>query len=130
MRRYLKSLLPAAVALAGLVLLAASFIGSLSVPAEPNWTPKKGSRLIALSNEATDLQQKLHAAQAQPSMHAGENPAELLERFRRIDAEYKELYREFKSATTPAPVAAATYVRWLGVAFVVAGAIIVFANRS
>ena len=44
----------------------------------------------------------LDKAQTRPSMHSGENPAELKEELEKVSAEYKALYEEF-SGVSKAP---------------------------
>jgi len=121
--------LPMVAVLAGSLLLAASEAWTILFPVQHEWTAEKASRLIALSNHATDLKQKLVAADARPSMHAGENPAELLQRFREVDAEYNQLYRQHKAASQP-PSPAPPLLRWIAIAFIFVGAIAVFVRRA
>lgn len=85
--------------------------------------------MTELGNQATAIQMKIDQATARPSMHAGENPAELKAKYDEVAAEYKLLYAEFKSADE-SPKTAAVFLRWSGIAFVVAGGLVVFATRS
>jgi hypothetical protein len=85
--------------------------------------------MAELGSQGNLLKFQIIDATNNPSMHAGKNAAELQAEYDKIDAEYKQLREEFASAAET-PKTAATYLRWSGVAFVVAGAIVVFANRD
>ena len=82
-----------------------------------------------LGNRAAEINWQLTGAQAKPSMHAGVNAAELKAEYDQVSADYKVLYDEF-SGLTQTPKTASSILRWSGIAFVVAGAIVVFASRG
>jgi hypothetical protein len=125
----MKSALPASAVILGVVLLAASLLWAMLFPATRGWTEEKSSRMIELGNRAAEIQRQLSHAEARPSMHAGVNPAELKAEYEKVSAEYKELYEAFSGATE-SPKTASRILRWSGIAFVVAGAIVVFAGRE
>jgi hypothetical protein len=125
----MKSTLPAVAVVLGIVLLAASVLWAIVLPASRGWTEEKSARMTELGNRASDIKLQLTRAQAKPSMHSGLNPAELQAEYDKISAEYKTLYDEFSGATQT-PKTASSILRWSGIAFVVAGAIVVFANRG
>jgi hypothetical protein len=125
----MKSALPVAAVALGCLLLAVSFLWSIVFPASASWTPEKSEQLTALGNRATEIQLQLGKAQTRPSMHSGKNPAELKSELDKVEAEYKALYNEFAGATK-APESSSRFLRWAGIAFVVAGGVVVYATRS
>jgi hypothetical protein len=125
----MKAVLPTSAIVVGLVLLIGSVVWATLFPPSRNWTAEKATRMTELGNQATAIQLKIDQATARPSMHAGENPAELKAQYDEVAAEYKSLYEEFKSADA-APKTAAVFLRWSGIAFVVAGGLVVFATRG
>ncbi len=112
-----------------MLLLVASESWTTLFPTSRTWSAEQHQRLVELSNQATDLKQQLNVAEARPSIFAGENPAELLDRFKKVDAEYKRVYAQFKIASEPSKPAPKS-LRWAGIALIVAGAVIVFVNRD
>jgi len=62
-------------------------------------------------------------------MHSGRNAAELKAEYEKIAAEYKTLHEEFVSASG-SPKTAARFLRWAGIAFIAAGALVVLATRG
>jgi hypothetical protein len=125
----MKSALPVAAVTLGVVLLAISFLWAIVFPASASWTPEKSEKLTSLGNRATEIQLQLDKAQTRPSMHSGQNPAELKEELEKVSAEYKVLYAEFSGASK-APESSSRFLRWAGIAFVVAGGLTVFATRG
>jgi hypothetical protein len=125
----MKSALPTAAVALGVVLLAASFLWAVMFPASASWTEEKSARLMELGNRATEIQLELGKAKTRPSMHSGQNPAELQAEYDQVAKEYKTLHEEFTSKSK-APDSASTILRWSGIAFVVAGGLVVFATRS
>ena len=125
----MKSSLPTAAVVLGVVLLAASFLWAVLFPAGKSWTEEKSAQMSALGDQATELQRQILASQSRPSMHSGENPAELQEKYDKVAAEYKALHEEFMG-NTKAPESASRFLRWSGIAFVIAGGLVVFATRS
>jgi hypothetical protein len=113
----------------GLVLLVASAAWGMLFPANRAWTEEKSARMAELGGQAGKLKEQLVQAGSRPKMHAGKNPAELKAEYDKVAAEYKSLHDEFTGAVET-PKTASKILRWSGIAFVVAGAIIVFANRG
>jgi hypothetical protein len=62
-------------------------------------------------------------------MHGGKSAAELDTEYKQVTAELEQLAAEAEGKIE-APKTAATFMRWAGVAFVVAGGLVVFAGRS
>ncbi len=85
--------------------------------------------MTELGDQATAIKLQLTQSQTRPSMHSGENPAELQEKYDKIAAEYKTLHEEFVGINQT-PKTAKSFLWWSGIAFVVAGGIIVMANRD
>jgi hypothetical protein len=125
----MKSTLPTAGVALGLALLIANFLWGVMFPANRSWTPEKSQQLSQLGSQANLLKFKLVEAQQRPSMHGGAGAAELKEQYDKVKAEYDVLHAEFQNKLNR-PKTAATILRWSGIAFVAAGAIIVFANRG
>jgi hypothetical protein len=125
----MKSSLSAVAVVLGLLLLIASFAWGVLFPANRAWTEEKSARMADIGGEAGKLKAAIKLAQARPSMHAGQNPAEMQAKYEKLSAEYKSLHDEFTGAVDT-PKTASKILRWSGIAFVIAGAIIVFANRG
>jgi hypothetical protein len=125
----MKSTLPAVAVVLGIVLLLGSALWALIFPPSRSWTEEKATRLTELGNRATALQLQLDQAKARPSMHSGLNPAELKAEQEQVEADYKALYQEFASASN-SPKTAASFLRWAGIAFIAAGALVVMATRG
>ncbi len=125
----MKSALPAGAVVLGLVLLVASALWATLFPSSRGWTEEKSARMIELGNRASELERQLSIAQAKPSMHAGESSAEMQAEFETVSAEYKTLYDEFNGASE-SPKTASKILRWSGIAFVIAGGLVVFAGRG
>ncbi|HMP05567.1 MAG TPA: hypothetical protein PJ982_04385 [Lacipirellulaceae bacterium] len=125
----MKSALPAAAVIVGLLLLLVSFSWALLFPPQRSWTEEKSVRMAELGSQGNLLKFELIEAQNNPRMHGGKNAAELQAQYDAVNEEYMKLRAEFDNAAQ-SPKTAATYLRWSGIAFVVAGAIVVFANRE
>jgi hypothetical protein len=125
----MKSTFSTLVVVVGAVLLTASFIWGLIFPANVGWTEEKGERMAELTQQAHTLMFEVKASQESPSMHSGRNPAETKAEYDRVKAELETLRAEFEGKRD-SPKTAATFLRWSGIAFVVAGAIVVFAGRN
>ncbi|MAT70450.1 MAG: hypothetical protein CMJ58_13105 [Planctomycetaceae bacterium] len=122
------ALAPAAVAL-GVLLIVLSLLWAVIFPPSNAWTEQKSLRLTELGNQATELSLKLQQSQSRPSMHSGQGAAELKEQFDKVDAEYRELYQEFKSAKdTPQTIAGA--LKWTGIGLALVGGIMVMVARG
>lgn len=125
----MKSSIPTAVVALGVLLLISSFLWAILFPASRTWTDEKSAQMTSLGDQATEIRLKLDLAKSKPSMHSGENPAELQAKYDEVAAQYKELYEEFNGASK-APESASRLLRWSGIAFVAAGGFITFATRS
>jgi hypothetical protein len=125
----MKSGLSTAAVVIGLLLLGGSLLWGVLFPASRGWTEDKAKRLGDLTAEAHSLMFKVEAAKEKPSMHAGDSAADVQARYREVKKELEVLRTEFEGKRD-SPKTAATFLRWSGIAFVIAGAIIVFANRG
>lgn len=125
----MKTFVPAVVVCVGVVFLLASVTWAIFFPAGRTWTEEKSVQLTQLGDKGTLIKLQLEKAKSRPSMHAGQNPAELQSQYDQIAAEYAALHQEFMSASN-APKTASSFLRWSGIAFVAAGALLVFANRG
>jgi hypothetical protein len=125
----MKSFLPAAAVSLGVVLLVGSAAWAILFPASRTWTEEKSIRMTELGDKATALQLQIDQAKSRPSMHAGQNPAELKGQYDEVAAEYADLHKDFLNASN-SPKTASSFLRWSGIAFVAAGALLVFVNRG
>jgi hypothetical protein len=123
----MRNLAAAAVAL-GLALLLASAVWAVLFPPTRSWTPEKSARLTTVGNECSAIKLKLSNLGNKPGA-PGESQADLKAKFDKLDAEYKQLYQEFNGATE-SPKTAKRFLWWSGIAFVVAGGVVVFASRG
>lgn len=113
----------------GILFLIVSLVWGLLFPASRSWTVEKNTRMSELSEKGHVLGGQIDAAKRRPNMHGGRNAADLEVEYKQVTEELAQLREEFESKRD-SPKTMATYLRWSGVAFVVAGAIIVFANRE
>lgn len=125
----MKTALPAVAVVVGVVLLSLSLAWSIFFPASAVWTTEKSTQMTELGNQATALKLQMQSQSKKPSMHAGQNQAELKEKYDQVSAEYKILYEEFRSAKD-SPKTSSSILRWAGIAFIAAGALVVMATRN
>ena len=125
----MKSFLSTAAVVVGVALLLISFIWGILFPPSAGWTEEKSLRLQELSRQAHILGGQRGAANEKPSMHGGKSAAELDEEFKKVTTELEKLGAEAEGRIE-APKTAASILRWAGIAFVVAGGLVVFATRS
>lgn len=125
----MKTFLPTAAVVLGAVLLVASLVWGVLFPASSGWTEAKSLRMGEMSARAHVLGGELEAARSKPNMHGGKSAAELDTEYKQVTAELAQLAAEAEGKIE-APKTAATFMRWAGVAFVVAGGLVVFAGRS
>lgn len=123
----IKSLPVIAVAL-GVVLLIVSVAWAFLFPMSSMWTTEKNDRMSELSVQAHKLGGELDAAQRRPSMHA-RSAADIEVEYKQVTGELTQLREEFEGKRDR-PKTTASLLRWSGIAFVAAGAFIVFASRS
>jgi hypothetical protein len=125
----MKSFLPTAAVGLGIFLLLVSFVWGFLFPASRGWTEEKSIHMRELSGKAHVLGGQLQAAKTTPNMYGGRSAADLEQEFQQVTAELKELGNEAEGKIN-APKTAAQILRWSGAAFIVAGALVVFAKRE
>src|SRR5262245_24023613 len=124
----MKAILPGIAVAVGMVLLVGSALWAILFPASRGWTDEKAARMTELSAQSHSLGFELEAAR-KPNMHAGRSLPEVQEEVDKVNAELETLRLELEGKLA-SPNKAARILRWSGIAFVVAGAIVVFANRG
>lgn len=125
----MKSTIPAIAVVLGVILMLFSAAWSFIFPATRSWTEEKSQRMSDVGYHARLIDLELSKAKQSPSMHRGKSAAELQAEYDKLDAEFKQLRGEFTNASD-SPKTASRILRWSGIAFVVAGGAIVFANRG
>jgi len=121
--------IPIAAIVLGILLLVVSVAWGLLFPPTRSWNDEKSQRLSELGSETNRLKFALVQSQHNPSVHAGQNPAEVKLEYDKVRQEYDLLHQEFLSAQdTPKTVAAV--LRWAGIVLVVAGAVLFYANQG
>jgi hypothetical protein len=125
----MKSALSTTAVVLGVLLLLASFAWGLLFPASAGWTEEKSLRLGELKGRAHVLVGEISAAKEKPSMHGGANVAELEAEFEQVKTELTLLADELEGRIQ-APKSAASVLRYAGIAFVVAGGLVVYASRG
>ncbi len=123
----MKSLSVIAVAV-GIVCLAGSLLWAVLFPATRSWTEEKNTRMSDLGVQVHKLGGELDAAKRRPSMH-GRKVADIQAEYTKAREEHAQLKAEFNGSINR-PKTAATVLRWSGIAFIVAGGLVVFATRS
>jgi hypothetical protein len=113
----------------GVLFLLVSLVWGVLFPASRSWTVEKNARMSELSEKGHILGGQLDSAKRRPNMHRGPSAAELEVEYKKVSEELAQLREEFENKRDN-PKTMASYLRWSGIAFVVAGAIIVFANRG
>ena len=125
----MKTALPAVIVVVGFAMLGLSLVWSLLFPPSAVWTQEKAAKMTDLGNQATAIKLEMGQRESRPSMHAGQNVAELKSKYDQISADYTALYEEFRSAKD-SPQTSSSYLRWAGIACVAAGAVVVMATRN
>lgn len=125
----MKAMLPAGAVVLGVLLLMASLIWGLVFPASSGWTDEKSVQLRELRNRAHLLGGQVADAEGSPSMHKGANAAELKAEYEQVKVELKQLGNELEGKIN-SPKTAASILRYAGIAFVVAGGLVVYAGKS
>jgi hypothetical protein len=125
----MKAALPTIAMVVGVTLVLASLAWGLLFPASSSWTEEKSLRMNELQARAHVLVGEVAAAKEKPSMHSGANAAELKAEFEKIRAELKLLADELEGRIE-GPKTTASILRYAGIAFVVAGGLVVYAGRG
>ncbi|WP_428307655.1 hypothetical protein [Lacipirellula sp.] len=125
----MKSTLSTIAVVVGMVLLLTSFAWGTIFPASAGWTEEKSLRMSELKGRAHTLVTQVAAAKEKPSMHGGSNAAELEAEFEKVKAELKELADEL-DGRIESPKTTSTILRYAGIAFVVAGGLVVYASKA
>jgi hypothetical protein len=126
---FMKSALSTVAVAIGVLLLAVSFLWGVLFPAKSGWTEDKGARLADLTKQVHNLMFEDQQAKEKPSKEPGKTPAEVHQRYVSAKSELETLSAEF-AGKRDAPKTAAGILRWSGIAFVAAGAVILFAKRE
>lgn len=113
----------------GMALMLISLVWGTLFPPERSWGDDKTQRMNELSMQAHQLGGELDSARRHPSMHS-KRPADVIEvEYKKTVAELEQLRVEFNEKKD-APNRAASFLRWSGIAFIVAGGLVTFAQRS
>ena len=121
--------IPVAAIVLGMLLLVASVVWEQLFPPTRAWTEEKSQRLAELGSETNRLKFALVQSQQHPSVHAGQNPAEVKLAYDKARQEYDLLHQQFQSARD-SPKTVAAVLRWAGIVLVAAGALLFYSNRS
>ncbi|BBO30715.1 hypothetical protein [Lacipirellula parvula] len=125
----MKAVLSTGAVVIGVLLLATSLVWGLVFPASAGWTEEKSLRLRDLKARAHVLSSQNAAASDKPSMHGGENGADKKAEYDKVRAELEALDAELQGKIE-APEAAASILRYSGIAFVIAGALAVYTSKG
>ncbi len=125
----MKAMLSTGAVVLGMLLVAMSLVWGLLFPASAGWTEEKSLQLKDLRNRAHILSGKVAGASAKPSMHGGENAAEIQAELDQVKAELQSLDSELQGKID-APATASSILRYAGIAFVVAGGLAVYAGKG
>lgn len=125
----MKAMLSTGAVVLGVLLLVVSMVWGMMFPASSGWTNEKSAQLRELRTRAHILGGQVAAATDKPSMHGGSNAAEKKVEFEQVKAELELLDAELQGKID-SPKTAASILRWAGIAFVVAGGLVVFAGRG
>ncbi|MBX3426143.1 MAG: hypothetical protein KF688_10725 [Pirellulales bacterium] len=125
----MKSALPLATVVAGVLLLVCSLLWNVLFPASRVWTKDKSAQLTQLGNQATELKLQLLKASQRPSMHSGQSAAELQEQYDKVSAEYTALYNQFHKASE-SPKTTVAYLKWTGIGVILLGGALTLAARG
>jgi hypothetical protein len=125
----MKAILSTAAVVIGLVLLLTSLICGVVFSASSGWTEEKSLRMRELSEKAHVLGGQIEGGQTRPNLHGGRNIADLEAEYKQVTAELKQLGDEAEGKIE-APKTASRILRYSGIAFVIAGGLVIFANRG
>jgi hypothetical protein len=121
----MKTALPTAAILLGIVFLVGSAVWAMVFPPSRVWTNEKSARMSELNDQADAIKLQLSKGKFKP----GESAAKLQESYDKVSEEYKALHQEYLGATQ-SPKTAKSFLWWSGIAFIVAGTVVVFAKRD
>jgi hypothetical protein len=124
----MKSWIPASAVALGMILLASSFLWGILFPPTRTWNEDKSKQMSEIGSKANLLKFAIIEAQQNPQKKPPKPLPQLQAEYDQLTEEYKGLQQEFAGATN-SPKRAASFLRWSGVAFVIAGGCIVLANR-
>lgn len=125
----MKAMLSTGAVVLGILLVAMSLLWGVLFPASAGWTEEKSLKRTELRNRAHILSGEVAAANAKPNMHGGPSAAEKQAELTQVKAEYDLLDAELQGKID-APEAAASILRYAGIAFVVAGALAVYTSKG
>ncbi len=113
----------------GMLLMLASASWGFFFPPSRIWSQEKSEQLAELGSKTNLLKFAVVEAKNNPSMHRGQNPAELLLRYEAALAEYDVLHQEFLSASEQLQNRV-VFLQWSGIGLIAIGAVITLAARS
>jgi hypothetical protein len=125
----MKSILSLTAIILGMLLMLVSATWVLMFPPTRSWTQDKSEQLSELGSETNRLKFAIVEAKNNPSMHSGQNPAELQQQYDEVREEYDVLHQEFLNASQR-PQNMSTVLRWSGIALIIVGAVMTFIGRS
>ena len=125
----MKSIISLTAILLGIALMLASATWGLMFPPTRTWTEEKSEQLSDLGREANLLSFGIVQAKNNPSMHGGQNPAELQKQYDEVRVKYDVLHQEFLNASER-PQEIVAMLRWSGIALVGVGAVLTFVARG
>lgn len=125
----MKAVLSTGAVVLGMLLVAMSLLWGVLFPASAGWTNEKSLKRTELRNRAHILSGEVAAAMAKPNMHGGAGAAEKQAELEQVKAEYDLLDAELQGKID-APAKAASILRYAGIAFVVAGGLVVYAGKG
>ena len=113
----------------GLVFLACGMLWTDVFVGETTWTEDKSARMMELSNRSHSLLVSTQLREQNPSMHAGQNVAELEEEFSQVRGELEVLREEYETARDR-PEWLARLLRWVGGTLTAIGIVCCLAVRE
>jgi uncharacterized protein YjeT (DUF2065 family) len=125
----MKTVLPFATVVVGIVLLLLGLGWSSLFPAAASWTPEMNDKLSTAETDLRAVGFRLAEAKSNPQMHSGEGVPTLQAKHDELKKEYDALLAEFESARD-APATTGGMLKWVGIGAVAVGAVLAFLNKQ